>query len=246
MKKRKMTHSKESAPAHSESDTLKNILFLKHDDEFHFECSLCGECCRDVEHSVMLEPYDLFRIAGYLKQRGQKVSGIEQIISEYADVRLLGDSEYPVFLLKTQGQRNACVFLHDGRCSIHEAKPRACRLYPMGAWPNEAFDDFDYFIASQKRHHFDGPAIRVVEWMDEYFTDDEREIVLLDANAMRELAPILRGLQNAGIDQDRILQPLILFKYVYFELDEPYVPQFIRNTGLLKSVLLGLTKKAKK
>ena len=191
----------------------------------------------------MLESYDLYRIATYLKQTGHGVNGIEQVITEYAEPKLLGGSDYPIFLLKTQGRQKSCVFLKEGRCSIHEAKPRACRLYPMGAWPNDNIDGFDYFIASKKQHHFTGSAIRVSDWMGENFSKCEREVTLLDAKAVAELAPIIRGLQRAGVNRELILKPLILFKYVYFKLDKPYVPQFMRNIGLLKNALLEMAEK---
>lgn len=243
MKKRKMKRVRKPVPPRTEPDVFNNIQFMKETEQFHFECSLCGECCRNVEQSVMLEPYDLYRIAGYLMQTGYGVSGIEQVIEEYAEVKLLPGSNYPIFLLKTKGQRKECIFLNEGRCSIHDAKPRACRLYPLGAWPNDAMDGFDYFIASQKRHHTTGSAIRVSDWMDEFFSETERETVLLDAKAVKELAPIICGLQRAGVNRDQILQPLLLFKYVYFEPDEPYVPQFMRNIGLLKRSLLEIAEK---
>lgn len=191
----------------------------------------------------MLESHDLYRIAKYLKQAGYGVSGVEQVIMEYAEPKLLGGSDYPLFLLKTQGRQKSCVFLKEGRCSIHEAKPRACRLYPMGAWPNDTMDGFDYFIASKKQHHFTGSAIRVSDWMGENLLEHERDITLMDAKAVAELAPIIRGLQRTGVDRDRILKPLILFKYVYFELDKPYVPQFMRNIVLLKNALLKIAGK---
>jgi hypothetical protein len=79
--------------------------------------------------------------------------------------------------------------------------------------------------------------------MNEHFCETEREITLLDAKAVLELAPTILGLQRMGVGLDRILQPLLLFKYVYFELDEPYVPQFMRNIGLLKNALLEMAKK---
>lgn len=240
LEKRKRKRINKPAPPRTEPDIFKNIRFLKPSDEFQFECSLCGECCRNVEQSVLLEPYDIYRIASHLRQTGRDISGIEHVISEYAKVKLLPGSEYPVFLLKTRGQKKECVFLNEGRCSIQESKPRACRLYPLSAWPNDTMDGFDYLLASQKRHHITGAALLVSDWMDEFFSEIEREIVLLDAKAMKELAPIIRGMQNAGVDRDRILKPLLLFKYVYFELDEPYVPQFMRNNGLLKNALLEI------
>ena len=241
MKKRSKKRKKVHVQFQTEPDILNDIQFIKPDDEIQFECSCCGECCRNVEFSVLLEPYDMYRIARHLRETDATINGIEDVITEYAEIKILGNTDFPIFLLKTRGQKKECVFLKGGRCSIHEAKPRACHLYPIGAWPNDALDGFDYFIASRKQHHFKGASMRITDWMDANFDSQCREIALLDAKATSELAPILRGLQKAGVDRDRILHPLLLFKYVCFELDEPYIPQFSRNMSLLKSALLSLT-----
>jgi Fe-S-cluster containining protein len=240
LKKRKKRRGKRPAPNQNAPDALRNIRFLKPDDTFNFVCSRCGECCRHVEYSVMLEPFDIFRIAGYLKRNGYAMLDPEDVIMEYADVKALGSVEYPVFLLKTAGARKECVFLRDGCCSIHEAKPRACRLYPLGAWPNDDMNGFDYFIASQRSQHFHDPSIRAGDWMDENFSAEERAIVLADAQSTAEIAPLLQRLKKVGADWDRVLHPLILFKYVCFELDEPFMPQYTRNMDWLKRTLLGI------
>ena len=158
---------------------------------------------------------------------------------EYAEIQTLGDVEYPVFMLKTGGPEDTCVLLKAGRCSIHEVKPRACRFYPLGAWPNDAMTGFDYFLVSQRPRHTNDPAVRAGDWMDANFTESDREIVLQDAKSAKELAPILRRLKRAGVDWSHVLQPMILFKYVCFELDEPYMPQCMRNMDRLKRALLS-------
>ncbi len=188
----------------------------------------------------MLEPYDLFRIARHITHKKRNCSGIEDVIQKYADVKTIGDSVFPVFLLKTRGQRKECVFLEDGRCGIYEARPRACRLYPMGAWPNDAMDGFDYFIATERPSHFKDSAIRAGGWMDRNFSSYDREVTLLDAVATVELAPILRDLENNGANRDSLLQMMSLHRYILFETAEPFIPQFMRNIAWLKRRLIGM------
>lgn len=82
-------------------------------------CFRCGECC--TRYQVLLEPAEMQQIAGFLG------IGIEKLKAEYTDPR------WPVqgkFLLKHR-DNGGCIFLiHRGKealCSIHVAKPRACR-----------------------------------------------------------------------------------------------------------------------
>lgn len=240
MKKRKKKRNASPTRSRTEPDIIQDIRFLNPDDEIQFKCECCGECCRNVEFSVMLEPYDLYRIARHLKDTGVTINGVEDVIMEHAELKLLENSDFPIFLMKTQGRRKECIFLKDGRCSIHEAKPRACRIYPLGAWPNETFDGFEYFIASQKQHHFKGSAMQVRDWMDASFDGHSRAVALMDAKATKELAPLLLTLKRAGIDRELMLRPLMMYRYICFDLDMPFIPQFLRNMDWLTQALLNM------
>lgn len=240
MKKRKKRRKGPAAPDPNKFDDLRRFRYLRPDETFHYACVGCGDCCRNVEHGVMLEPFDLFRIAYCLRQNGETISGIDDVLLAYAELRTLGDVSYPVFMLKTRGSDKACLFLKDGRCSIHKDKPRACRLYPLGAWPNAGMDGFDYVLVSERPRHLCGPAIRAGEWMEENFQEEERRTVLSDAKSTMELVPLLHTLKRMVSDWEEILRPLILFRYLSYDLDKPFLPQFIRNAEQLKQILTGM------
>lgn len=40
-------------------------------DRFPFRCRMCGACCRHVRESVPLESLDAFRLAKYLRDKGE-------------------------------------------------------------------------------------------------------------------------------------------------------------------------------
>ena len=130
MKNRKMSRKNQSSRFKTAPDILREIQYLQLSDTFNFECTRCGECCRNVEWSVLLEPYDLFRIAQYFKRGDRPGQRVEDVIMEYTDITTLPNADYPIFLMKTQGSLKSCVFLKDGRCSIHEAKPKAAGFIP--------------------------------------------------------------------------------------------------------------------
>ena len=100
------------------------------DDYFQFNCSRCGGCCRKVKDSIMVESLDLYRLARFLKME------MSDIILQYTDTTFLAWG-FPVFMLKTTPPADACIFLKESRCSVQNAKPRACRLYPLGVGPDE-------------------------------------------------------------------------------------------------------------
>jgi Fe-S-cluster containining protein len=231
-----MPKKKKQHTAKPKTDILDNLLEAKlvsSDDTIKFRCTRCGSCCRRVKDGVVLESLDIFRLAKLLRQRENSDYGTDDVILKYAHIAMLANGLYPIFLLNTTGENDSCVFLKNGRCSVQEAKPRACWLYPFSATPNDTRDGYDYFIVSQKPHHFKGSFVRVSDWMNENFTAEERDFVLLDVKFALEQAQILRELHHAGIDQDTVLTQLLLFKYCLYDFDEPFIPQFQRNNKLL-------------
>ena len=88
---------------------------MNRQSQFSYDCNVCGKCCRDKV--ITLAPYDLLRIA-----RAAGVSTGEAI----ARFTLRRGS-----ILKF-GVEGACAMLDGVRCRIHEGRPLACRLYPLG------------------------------------------------------------------------------------------------------------------
>ena len=82
---------------------------------FSYDCKACGKCCRDKV--IALAPYDLLKIA-----RAAGVSTREAI----ARFTLRRGS-----ILKFDAE-GACTMLEGVRCGIHEGRPLACSLYPLG------------------------------------------------------------------------------------------------------------------
>lgn len=84
-----------------------------------FRCQACGNCCRG-EGYVYLDDADIRRMAAYLD-----LSMLE-FLQQYA--RITDDDDV---VLQEQGDTvKSCIFLVDGRCRVHEAKPRQCRDFP--------------------------------------------------------------------------------------------------------------------
>ena len=95
-------------------------------DRFAFRCAGCGGCCRGRE-DLVLSGYDLYRLARRL--------GLPPRITARAFCRsyIGAVSRLPVLrLAPVRAEGNNCPFLTGGRCAVHEARPLACALYPLG------------------------------------------------------------------------------------------------------------------
>ncbi len=100
--------------------------------EYRFECTLCGQCCR--------QPGDLFFESDDVRLAAE---GLNMSPGEFIDKYLAPD--YDGTLLLSVPQNSACPFLVDSKCSIEEFKPKQCRQYPFWdemldakAWKEEA------------------------------------------------------------------------------------------------------------
>lgn len=198
-----------------------------------FRCQLCGACCREVENSIMLEPMDIYRLGRFLRERGEPIEGLEDVLAEYAHADFLMDC-LPIFLLNTVGQDHACVFLKDGRCDVYEARPRTCRLYPFSVAPGDCGKDFLYCLCTERPHHFTGGRVSVKDWFYQNFSKDARQFVKADYDALPVLGKAVREMGEARFK--RMLFQFLFYRYYNYDLDQPFMPQFIRNTEELKKL----------
>lgn len=198
-----------------------------------FYCQRCGACCRHVEQKVMLESLDAFRLARFLKQRGDAITGMDDVFSQYAAAVPLEEG-YPIFTLQASGPEDACIFLKDGRCSVYEARPRVCRLYPFTAAPGTKGRDFEYLLCTEAPHHFTDGRVLVNDWMYQNFKREDKEFVKREYDSAREIGRYLHQLGSSQLRQ--VLFPVLFYRYYHYDLEKPFLPQYDRN-------LVHLTKK---
>ena len=86
-----------------------------------FECQPdCGKCCtNDREGSVFVEPPDLEALAKKLSMTPRALALAHTTREEGCDLELKKTAE------------GYCVFLSNRTCTVHEAKPLQCRVYPF-------------------------------------------------------------------------------------------------------------------
>lgn len=105
-----------------------------------FLCKQTGKCC--VNNLVPLSPFDIFRLSKYLNFYAKEL--FEMKLLSYK----ITTSTYfmePVIQINSQ---NVCPFLKQENtkylCSIYEARPFACRIFPLKYDP-----DHDKFLRNQ-------------------------------------------------------------------------------------------------
>ncbi len=216
-------------------DRQRAVIPVRPKDQVPFSCRLCGNCCRHVEDSIMLEPLDAYNLGCCLREQGAAVDNIEDVYGRYAHPSMLHDT-FPIFLLNTQGEDQSCVFLEGGRCGVYEGQPRVCRLYPFTVKDGDRGRRFAYYQCLDRHaSHFQGGKVKIGDWMYHNFTRDARDFVEREAALLPEIAKLLKKLGPDGLRQ--FLFRLLYYRYYNYELDQPFLPQYQENQRRLIDAL---------
>lgn len=121
------------------------------------DCKGCCDCCKGMGDSVILDPYDVCRLARGLGRNPADLIGT---------VLELGVSDGNILPhLRMQGREERCVFLNEeGRCSVHAIRPGFCRLFPLGRYYTE--ENFKYIIQVHECAKKNRSKIKVKKWID--------------------------------------------------------------------------------
>lgn len=200
-------------------------------ERFSFHCRQCGECCRHVKESVPLESMDAFRIAKYLHEKGEPIASVDDFLEQYADPVLLHDCGYTVFMLRTTGPDDACIFLKENKCTIHEVNPRACRTYPISVGPNGQ-GSYDCFLSMEQSKHFKGTQHTVKKWIQKRYSQQYWDFLQEDLGSVKQIASLMSQISESN--RNRAIVLFLYYKYSNYDLNRSFIDQYkINNHSLI-------------
>lgn len=121
------------------------------------DCRGCSACCRGMGSSIVLDPYDVFRLSCGLGCSAAK------LLQERLELNVVDGVILPN--LKMAGEGESCTFLNsEGRCSVHPYRPGFCRLFPLGRLYEEG--DFSYFLQIHECRNENRTKVKVKKWVD--------------------------------------------------------------------------------
>ena len=133
------------------------------------ECMGCSDCCHGMGNSVQLDPLDVHRLKKKLSTDFEGLLQAGKIELTLADSFILPS-------LKTSEKKDSCVFLNEyGRCSIHDARPGICRLFPLGRYYHDR--SFSYFLQIYECSMKERREVKVCDWIDTPEFDTYEEFV---------------------------------------------------------------------
>ncbi len=87
-------------------------------------CENCSECCEGKFFLAPLVLEDFDKVRDYFEIRAV----------------VLNNEIIPVILL-TDGEGGSCPYLENGKCSIYNRRPPACKIYPFSPFYDDIFID---------------------------------------------------------------------------------------------------------
>ncbi len=124
------------------------------------DCEGCSACCKGMGNSIVLDPYDMYRLSAGL--------GIlpEVLLAEKLELAVVEGLILPNLRMQERGEeKEVCGFLDEnGRCSIHPYRPGICRIFPLGRYYENR--SFRYFLQTQECRNQNRGKVKVWKWID--------------------------------------------------------------------------------
>lgn len=132
------------------------------------ECKGCSACCRNMEDTIVLDPYDVWNLT----------IGTGKLFQEYLNreiqLKITDGLILPHLAMK---ENNCCYFLsEEGRCTIHKNRPGICQLFPLGRIYEK--EDYYYFIQNDQCQHPLKSKIKLSKWIGDQATSWYHDYVL--------------------------------------------------------------------
>jgi Fe-S-cluster containining protein len=129
-------------------------------DLVEVSCNGCkgkASCCHGMGSSIILDPYDVYRLTSNLK------ISFEALLKDHIELNLVDGVILPN--LKMTGTDEGCSFLNkEGRCSIHGCRPGICRIFPLGRYYEN--HSFTYILQKNECQNNSRTQMKVGKWID--------------------------------------------------------------------------------
>lgn len=206
---------------------------LAPNDDFPFVCAGCGDCCRN-RHDLVLSGYDLYRIARRLRLSPRIVA--HAFCREY----IAPQSCLPTLCLTPDPQTGHCRFFEGNACTIHEARPLACALYPLG----QTIDP----VTARVEYHAQLPLCGICaegrslrQYLEDSGVEERTGIDLRWAVVCTQISDQL--LAAGGREHPRFAAATRRIRkalYLGYDLGDEFYPQFQKNIAALMPLLVRI------
>lgn len=192
------------------------------------DCEGCFDCCCGMGESILLDPYDVWRLTGALGK------SFDQLLLEHVELHVVDGVILPN--LRMAGKRNCCTFLNEaGRCSIHECRPGICRLFPLGRFYEGG--SFRYFLQTKECRRGNRSKIKVKKWIDTPDIRRNERFILAWHDFVAGLQEVLTSQPDMEKAKKLNLYVLETFFFKGWKAEKDFYAQFEERLEEAKNIL---------
>ena len=164
-------------------------------------CEGCSACCRGMGNSVVLDPYDVWRL-----ERGTGIP-FAQMIGNQVMLSVVDGLILPSLNMESTG---ACPFLNgEGRCSIHAYRPGICRLFPLGRYYHDG--GFSYVLMTGECIKENRSKIKIEKWLGEPDLKAYEKFVMQWKEVLEQTRGVLS--KTSDLEEQKQISMSLLQKY---------------------------------
>lgn len=192
-------------------------------------CKGCSECCTGMGNSIILDPYDVYRMQQGLGTELQQLLAEQKVELNVVDGLILPN-------LKMVGSEERCAFLDEGgRCSIHQSRPGICRLFPLGRYYENG--DFKYFLQIGECRETNRSKVKVSKWIDTPNLSANHAFICKWHYFLNELEEMVGDLEDMEMGKRLNMLMLQMFYLNPYDVGSDFYGQFEMRMGQFRSLL---------
>jgi Fe-S-cluster containining protein len=185
-------------------------------------------CCRGMGKSIILDPYDIYRITTNIEIT------FEQLLAHMIELNVVDGIILPN--LKMAGKNESCVFLdQEGRCSIHSYRPGICRIFPLGRYYEE--HDFSYILQINECPCKATSQVKAGKWVDTPNLAKNKQFLIDWHYFLNDVEVLIKNSKDDTTVKNINLYLLNMFYGKKYE-ESDYYPQFYNRLKEARKVLL--------
>ena len=192
------------------------------------DCAGCFACCQGMGGSIVIDPYDCYRLTKGLNQ------SFEVLLQEKLELNVVDGVILPN--LKMQSGSDACAFLNEeGRCSIHPHRPGICRIFPLGRLYED--DGFDYVLQVHECKKENKTKVKVQKWIDTPDAKENEAFILSWHRFIKRVQKYMKTTSNEQTAKQLSLFILNLFFVKPYDTERSFYVQFEERMKQAEGIL---------
>ena len=188
------------------------------------DCQGCHECCTGMGDTILLDPYDVYRLSRGLGKT------VDELMAGPIELHMEEGLILPN--LKMSDTTEACTFLNEeGRCSIHEYRPGICRLFPLGR--NYEKEHVNYFVLKDECPARGKTKVKVSKWLSQENIKDYQKYLVDWHNLTKAMRQEILSSEDEAYKQQTTMLFLQLFFMKPYESGDFYKEFYSRKDMII-------------